>query len=583
MTGKGITFCRCADSIQMERTMFKKCKNKNIIQTIFIWSFIITTIIRSETSLSQPKIHQDSPQSHSRQHKNLFGHQNFFLATQDIAISSVKNDRPQLPDSLISSSQNFIIHYTTQGVDAVSAEDLNSNAIPDRIETIADAFEKSYTVEIEQMNFQLPPSFEGGTKPYDVYVIDLVNNYAITVTADVDSMTWEQKNVSSYILFDNDFKGAGYQIQGDDAIKITAAHEFFHAIQLGYVFRKSDSYFYELTAVWMEDQVFDEVDNYLYYLDYFFSAPDIPLNGVSFTVPGIFKHIYGSCIFAFYIAENFGNDAIRQIWQRMPDQSAVEAANVFFKRHGSDFESEFVKFSVWNYFTGVRSRLDFSYSESQKFPEVVTKNDTIIDYYSEQNGTGYFLTATYYLFHPFKSNEYKVHLFSEISEHWRLGVAVFDENAVKLFLIEAEETFSLGEVLEGQTILVVPCNVDRFTNPAHVYLKEKPENYSFILQREKKAIPISRKPFQIQTIFPNPSSGAVTFSIDRMTDAPITLRVFNIQGQEVDQMVIDQFSEIPGQITWHASKSKKYIPSGIYFCQFSTDKFVKTEKIVLYR
>jgi len=460
---------------------------------------------------------------------------------------------------------------------------LNANAIPDRIEKIADAFEKSYEVEIEQMQYKLPPSFERGTKPYDVYVVDLVNNYAITVTADVDSMTWEQKNVSSYILFDNDFIGAGYHIQGDDAIKTIAAHEFFHAIQLGYVFRKSDSYFFELTAVWMEDQVFDEIDHYHYYLDYFFAAPDIPLNGVSFTVPGIFKHIYGSCIFAFYIAENFGKDAIRQIWQRMPNQSAVEAANSVFKQYRSDFESEFVKFSIWNYFSGNRSHATFAYHESQKFPEIVAKKDTIIDYYSEQNGSGYFLTATYYVFHPFESNEYKVRLFSESAEHWQLGVAVYDENTVDLFLTEAEKMISIGEVSSDKTILVVPCNVDRFTNPAHVYLKEKPEKYTFILQREKKAIPKSRKPFQIQNIFPNPSSGAITFSINRITNTPITVRIFNIHGQEVDQMVIDQLPENSIPITWHASQSKKYLPSGIYFCKFSAGKFTETKKIILYR
>ena len=567
----------------MDKFMPLKWKNKKVARWIFI--LLICSIVTFPIKkLSNPSPKQPSCYVSKITLEEACPKLNYFFSpTSDIAISDLNSDRPHLPDSIISSHQHFVIHYTTRGDDAVALEDTNANSIPDRVEKIAEAFEKSYSIEIDQMNYQLPPSFEGGKKPYDIYIINLVNNYAITITEDVDSTTWEQKNVSSYILFDNDFIGAGYHIQGDDAIKITAAHEFFHAIQLGYVFRKSDSYFFELTAVWMEDQVFDEIDNYLYYLDYFFSAPDIPLNGVSFTVPGIFKHIYGSCIFAFYITENFGHDAIRQIWQRMPDQTAIEITNDFFKQHNSNFESEFVKFSMWNFFTGNRSIPFYCYDESQKYPEIAVKKDTIIDYYNEQTGAGYFLTAAYCVFHPFETSEYNVFLSTDVKEHWRLGIAVYDENTITTYSIQPGKMMNIGEVVNGQTILVVPCNVDRFTNPAHVYLKEKPERYTFILQKKRKVSPTLVKPFQIHKIFPNPFSGAVTFSIEKIADAPLTIRIFNIQGQQVDRMVIDQLHEEHNLLTWQPYLANKHLPSGIYFCQFSATRFVETKKIVLYR
>jgi len=505
------------------------------------------------------------------------------FSSSDIVCSSSKVERPTLPDSLLSLKRHFMIHYTTSGDDAVSPADSNENSIPDRIEKIVDAFEQSYKVEIEQLNYQLPPSFEGGTKPYDIYVLDLNSNYAITVTEGVDSTAWEQKNVSSYILFDNDFVGAGFIFQGDNAIKTIAAHEFFHAIQLGYVFRKTDSFFFELTAVWMEDQVFDEIDNYLYYLDYFFSAPDVPLIAVSFTIPGIFKHIYGSSVFAFYIAENFGQNAIRHIWEQMSDQSAMEAVNNVFKRNGSSFEWEFVKFAMWNFFTGSRSRSDFSYRDSHSYPEICVEKDTIIHYYHQHDGQGYFLTTSYHIFHPVEAGNYKALLYSDNKDHWRMGVIIYDKNSIRTDFINPDKTIQLENILKGQTIVLIPCNVDRFTNPSYVYLKHKPEKYTFILQRETTILPTHVKPFQIQHIYPNPFSRSVIFTIKKIRETSLNIQIFNVQGQEVDRMVIHQLPLELNQIIWQAFNRNQNLPSGVYLCRFSAGKFSEIKKILLYR
>ncbi|HEX9974172.1 MAG TPA: MXAN_6640 family putative metalloprotease [bacterium] len=506
-----------------------------------------------------------------------------FFPAQDIVSHQPANDRPVLPDSFTSSTRRFIIHYTTAGKDSVATEDLNGNAIPDRVEKIALAFERSYEVEIELMSYNLPPSFEGGAKPYEVYIIDLSINYAITVAETNDSTAWEQKNVSSYILFDNDFSGPGFHIQGDDAIKVTAAHEFFHAIQLGYVFRKTDGFFFELSAVWMEDHVFDEVDNYLYYMDYFFADPDVPLNAVSYTIPNIFKHIYGACIFAFFIEENFGSDAIREIWQRMPYESALEAANNIFKKYHSDFETEFVKFCLWNFFTGSSSSPGFSYLHSSTYPKSKVKSDTLIDYFSQKASAGYFLTSRYHVFHPIAEADYRSTLLTAIQEHWRLGVIVYDEQKIDTYVAKAGEALALNSVQKGQTIVAVPCNVDRFANPALIYFKETPETYQLLLNREIKPPTIPVKSFQIIKIFPNPFSDAVTFSIKKNEEAPVTIRIFNLQGQQVDQINVDELPLELNHVTWRLSAIQRSLPTGIYFCQLKAGKFSETVKIYLSR
>jgi len=495
----------------------------------------------------------------------------------DIAVASRNAGRPQLADSIVSAQGHFTIHYTTQGDDAVAAADSNVNLIPDRIDKIADAFEKSYAVEIEELKYPLPPSFKNGTAPYDVYVLDLSNSFGITVTEGVDSTAWEQTSVSSYILFDNDFIGTGFHYSGDGAIKSTAAHEFFHAIQLGYVFRKMDAFFFELTAVWMENHVFDDLDNYLYFMDYFFDSPDIPLNGVSFTVPKIFKHIYGSCIFGYYIEDRFGVDAIHQIWELMPRYDALTAANEVFLSGGSNFEKEFIRFSIWNYFTGHRARREF-YSHGEHYPEIALENDAAIDYFSEQRGEGYHLTASYYLFHTLAAGEFKARMLTDSTHHWKLAGAIYSESQLRTFSVSPGQAFEMGQIERDQHIVLIPCNYDRFTQPVHVYFKDNPELYTVYLSRE--ATPTTNQPsFSVEKIYPNPFSSEVVFVINKRHDLPVTIQIYNALGQCVYRSALDLTEEV-NRIFWSPVEDGRCSPAGIYFVKFSSENHQHVEKLV---
>ena len=482
-------------------------------------------------------------------------------------------------DSFYSENNHFVIHYTTEGKDAVCSEDLDNNSVPDWIEKMARAFENSYDIEINTLNYNHPPSMENGTVPYQIFVIDLGNSYGRTITINVDPGIWEQKNVSSYIVFDNDFVGPGFHIQGDDAIYVTAAHEFFHAIQLGYVFRKKDSFLFELSAVWMEDKVYDEINNYLYYLDYFFSAPEIPLNGVSFTIPNVQKHIYGDCILGFYIEENFGTDAIRKIWNLMPDKTALEAMDQFFRNRGSTFEEEFVKFAKWNFFTGERALPDFAYNEGTIFPEIATEKDTIIEYYHDVANAGYFLTAAYYNYRPINDGIYRISFSAEFPNHWQLGVIVWDDSILRDYTLNSGDSKNLDKVLSGQQIAVIPININRLANPEKIYFKEDPEEYSFVLRKERSSAN-TIKSFEISKSYPNPFSGAIGFWIKKISEQNINLKVINIRGQEIDRVFIGKLPNESNFFHWENVSLKSVMSPGIYFFRFSDENFSETIKIV---
>ena len=74
-------------------------------------------------------------------------------------------------------------------------------------------------------------------------------------------------DLSAYCVLDNDFAPAQFpgSTTPDEALRVTAAHEFFHAVQFGYD-AYEDGWFMEGTAVWMEDEVYDGIDDNHQYL-----------------------------------------------------------------------------------------------------------------------------------------------------------------------------------------------------------------------------------------------------------------------------------------------------------------------------
>jgi len=86
---------------------------------------------------------------------------------------------------------------------------------------------------------------------------------------DLISGTQIPERWTSDIDIDNDFIGSKYNAKGIQALRVTAAHEFHHAIQYGYGWW-GERYPYELTSTWMEDVVYTDVNDYYQYLpDYF--------------------------------------------------------------------------------------------------------------------------------------------------------------------------------------------------------------------------------------------------------------------------------------------------------------------------
>ena len=139
------------------------------------------------------------------------------------------------------------------------------------------ALDSVYKFEITHLGYPLPPpdGIIGGDDKYDIYVMN-IGDYGYTQPENnVGASNW-----TTYMVIDNDF-GSQFYTHGIDAARVTVAHEFHHAVQMGNYapinpsepYRNADRFFYELTSTAFEEFVFDNVNDYYAYMPAYFSNP----------------------------------------------------------------------------------------------------------------------------------------------------------------------------------------------------------------------------------------------------------------------------------------------------------------------
>ena len=91
--------------------------------------------------------------------------------------------------------------------------------------------EYAWDLEINQLGYAEPLSDDGkgGGDEIDVYLNNLGNVYGLTYPDNSASTS-----SSAYIELENDFSESVFVTKGYDALKVTTAHEFFHAIHFRY-------------------------------------------------------------------------------------------------------------------------------------------------------------------------------------------------------------------------------------------------------------------------------------------------------------------------------------------------------------
>jgi hypothetical protein len=211
-----------------------------------------------------------------------------------------------------SCTAHFCFHWVDSTEDKPVGVIENSDTPSEFVELLATSFEDSYTVEVTELGWDepLPDADRGGDDRLDVYVADIGDEaYGYAVPED------DARSSSAYLVMDNDYSAAQFPEYGGDPTapaQVTAAHEFNHVLQYRYdAFQ--DDWMFEATATWAEEKVYDEVDDYLQYLDPWADLPEQPLTTARHQAQSTLKQ-YGSAIWNHWLETRFGAESVRLAW-----------------------------------------------------------------------------------------------------------------------------------------------------------------------------------------------------------------------------------------------------------------------------
>lgn len=260
-------------------------------------------------------------------------------------------------------SAHFEIYFTVRFFQEFLDENLmhrsgriSTDDYPTIVRGLLEWSEEAYDQIIDDMGFALP--FGGKTGRYRV-ILDPLEDGILGYAQVTETGT-------PYIVLDEDLN--------EDQMKTTFVHEFFHIVQFGYdedFDLANSSKMAEGTAVWMEDQVYDEINGYSHYTDQsYFTIPETSVFGSfgQLDAPNSISR-YGTFLWYQFLSERFDRDIVRRLWEehyRITKEilyqnhfEDVKVTNPVYrafqsnvaaldKHYQADLEEVFLEFARWN-------------------------------------------------------------------------------------------------------------------------------------------------------------------------------------------------------------------------------------------
>ena len=264
--------------------------------------------------------------------------------------------------------------------DAPRLYDGNRNRVPDWVDFTRKTFGDVWRRQVRHFGYRAPRSDrpsrnDGGDGRLDVYVADVGADglYGYCTTDDPGRRV--RRNVSAYCVVDDDFTSRQFagSAFGRRALQVTAAHELFHAVQYAYDWLE-DLWLMEGTATWIEDEIYDRVNDNRQYLRTSplstrpeFSSTSLDYHSRDPAESGAgFK--YGVWIFWRYLSERFGREIVREVWARAdarpraPDEYSARALVSALRARGATLGTVLGDFAAANVTPAT------TYSEGAAYP-----------------------------------------------------------------------------------------------------------------------------------------------------------------------------------------------------------------------
>ena len=474
----------------------------------------------------------------------------------------------------------FRFHFTTTGINAVNTADDNNDGIPNYIDSVAVVFNVISNGIHKTQEYLMPPSDgfysgnrdKGGSDHYDVYIRNLSSRYygytqpeefAQGKGDNERSKTVVEKNAfTSYMVMRNNYKN--FPLSELKNIKVTAAHEYFHAIQFGYDGWEMP-WLLEASAVWMEEEMYDDINDCYQYMADWFKQPERSLDEDGY-------HWYGSFIFFEYIAQHMGGtETIRRLFDESVQSNSRErdgshaAINASLKQQGFSFQQALNGMSIANkIMSSLPTAENYSYDEAESYP---VDGPAILKKVNFQTGNRDTVFST------------------KLSRFASQYVQIITQKPVQVDLINTSGPMSdlqLNAILKknDNSYLVISSpsiNIDPVElKSIHLSVVSHDTvggdwNYQLAIQDGKSGtdanVPVE---FTIGNPYPNPFNGNVQFSIYMLKESSVSIDVIDLSGKRAKQLYKGNLSTGNHNFNWHGKDSSgNQVASGVYYIKVS--------------
>jgi hypothetical protein len=258
---------------------------------------------------------------------------------------------PEAPESAAgdgcSLAVDLCVHWTDSSKHAPPTGDSDADDIPNQVERTLAVMEEVWAYQVDTLGFRRPlpdgrASHDDADPRFDVYLSDIGDEFIYGYCAVDDSRAlggsgYRFYDFAGYCVLDDDFAKDQFPLNTpDENLQVTAAHEFFHAVQFAYD-AYEDGWFMEGGAAWIEDEIYDDVNDNLQYLrDSQFQRPKLPLDSSAGLA------VYGSWGFWRYLSEQVDAGIMLAAWKRAdgspdgPDAYSLRAIRQALDRRGVD-------------------------------------------------------------------------------------------------------------------------------------------------------------------------------------------------------------------------------------------------------
>ncbi len=471
--------------------------------------------------------------------------------------------RPDNEEIFVSENNLFKLHFNNSGNDSIAQIYTLNASIPDYIIHANQYLEASYFYLKDTLDFLVPPIDDPSDPQIDVYFSNLGNgNYGSTTPENEVTSTTRAYDYTAYIEIDNDMIGDLYYTQDTSALKVTCAHELFHVFQVGYNFFYTDVWYLEASAVWFEDKMFPEVNDYIQYTEKFkdnwggqidrYGNPDF----------------YQLCSWNIYLDEKYQENAhnpIMKIWENILEENAMAALTTFLTSNESNWKNALSEWGVSHIYCGEEYFPNQSlFPDAEIIPSLKFSSHTNnYFYYNDDQPMNIQIvngkySNTFYKIADINIPQINIHFESDNS--CQISAVLFDRNITNTYNISSNS-----------------INIPITSSSADLFL-------SIGSQDSVIGNLIIEKYFtELTSIYPNPVSLNQNITLEYFIQNSYNsgkINFFNILGQKTNSIQLNNTDLVEGKhkITISPQNiSKSNTPSGIYFLQleFPDKKFIQ--------